>query len=79
MFALARVVVPPSIIRSEFALEPLMTPLTVMPLLPPASLRVVPFLVSEPESVSRPLPVFWIVPVPLVTVMLRVRLPATPV
>ena len=79
MFVPVRFTVPPSMVRSELALEPPMAPLTVMPLLPPWSVRVVPFLVSEPERVRSPLPVFWIVPVPDVTAMARSNVAAEPV
>ena len=71
-------VVPPSMTRSELAEEPLTTPLTVMPLLPPARVSVVPFLLRAPERVRSPLPLLRMVPVPLVTEMSRVKLPSAP-
>ena len=79
MFVPVRFTVPPSMTRSELALDPPMAPLTVMPLLPPLSVRILPFLVSEPERVRSQLPVFSIVPVPAVTEMFRVKSPAAPV
>jgi hypothetical protein len=63
--------------RSELLAEPLMTPLTVMPLVPPARVSVVPFLLRAPERVRAP-PVLRMVPVPLVTVMARSSVAAEP-
>ena len=59
------VVSPCETIRSEFALVPVIGPVTVMPFAPPCSVSFVPFFASVPESVRGPLPAFWIVSEPL--------------
>ena len=67
--------VPPSTMRSELALDPVMAPLTVMPPVPPWSLRMLPFLPTVPESVSRLPEALVMIPVePVETVTPLVRL-----
>lgn len=65
MFVAERVVRPCDTVRSELELDPTIRPVTVMPDEPPLRVRTVPFFVSVPESVRRPLPAFWIVSEPL--------------
>ena len=72
-----RVTVAPSTTRSEFAAEPPMAPVTLKA--PVSKVSVVPFLLRAPERVRSPPPVFWIVPVPEVTEIVRLSVVVEPV